>query len=156
MLIRAAKLRKEQQEKAEKILTQLAQSYEEFHDVSTDNGVEALEAFIEYIISAYEVVLIAVGRGSVIIILECIALENLERLWNDYVSGRLDEVAERYLVTDKMKKELKLETNCLKTTIHKENYLNCKKALMELPSTYSGEFKQSVFEVQLCTCRCSS
>lgn len=156
MLIRAAKLRKEQQEKAEKILTQLAQIYEEFNDVSKDNGEEALEAFIEYIISAYDLVLIAVGKGSVIIILECIALESLERLWNDYVSGRLDEVAERYLVTDKMKKELKLETNCLKTTIHKENYLNCKKALMELPSTYSGEFKQSVFEVQLCTCRCSS
>ena len=153
MLIQAAKLRKEQQEKAEKMLTELAQSYEEFHDVSTDNGVEALEAFIEHIISAYKVVLIAVGRGSVVIILECIALENLERLWNDYISGRLDEVAEGYLLTGKMK-ELKLEANCLKTTIHKENYLNCKKALMELPSTYSGE--QNVSEVQLCTCRCSS
>ncbi|XP_044172459.1 uncharacterized protein LOC122956826, partial [Acropora millepora] len=137
LLIQAAKLKEEQQEKAEKILTQLAQSYEEFHDVSTDNGVDALEAFIDFLISDYEVVLIGVGKGSVIIILECIALKSLERVWNDYVSGRLDEVAEGYLVTHKMKKELKLETNCLKTTIHKENYLNCKKALMELPSTYS-------------------
>ena len=68
----------------------------------------------------------------------------------------LDEVAQEYLVTQRMKEELKLETNCLKTIIHKENYLNCKKALMELPSTYSGEFKQNVWEVQLCTCRCSS
>ena len=154
MLIQAATLRKEQQEKAEKELTQLARIYEEFNDVSADNGVEALEAFIEYLISAYKVVLIAVGRGSVIIFLECIALESLERVWNDCVSGDLDEVAGSYLVTDKMRKELKLETNCLKTTIHKENYLNCKKALMGLPSTYSGEFKHTV--VQLCTCRCSS
>ena len=156
MLIQTAKLSKKQQEKAEKRLTQLAQDYEEFNDVSTDNGVEALDAFLKYLISAYGVVLIAVGRGSVIIILECIALESLERVWNDYVSGRLDEVAQEYLVTEKMKEELKLETNCLKTIIHKENYLNCKKALMELPSTYSGEFKQNVWEVQLCTCRCSS
>ena len=153
MLIQAAKLRKEQQEKAEKLLTQLAQSYEECHDVSTDNGVEALT---EYLSTVYGVVLIAFGRGSVIIILECIALESLERIWNDYVSGRLDEVAQEYLVTKKIKEELKLEINCLKTIIHKENYLNCKKALMELPSTYSGEFKQNVWEVQLCTCRCSS
>ena len=138
------------------MLTQLAQTYEEFNDVSTDNGVEALEAFIEYLISSYGLVLIGVGRGSVIIILECIALENLERVWNDYVSGRLDEVAQEYLVTKKMKEELKLETNCLETIIHKENYLNCMKALKELPSTYSGEFKQNVLEVQLCTCRCSS
>ena len=88
--------------------------------------------------------------------MECITLESLERVWNDYLSGRLDEVAEGYLVTDEMKKELNLETNCLKTTIEEQNYLNCKNALMKIPSTYSGEFKQNVWEVQLCTCRCSS
>ena len=149
MLIQVTKLRKEQQEEAEKRLTQLAQSYEEFNDVSADNGVEALEAFIEYLISAYGVVLIAVGRGSVVIILECISLESLARVWNDYVSGRLDQVAEGYLVPDKMKKELNVETNCLRTTIRKENYLNCMKALMELPSTYSVSYTHLTLPTKL-------
>ena len=140
MLIDTIKLRKEQQEAAEKRLTELVQSYEEFNDVSTDNDIEALEALVEYLIKAYGVVLVAVGRGSVIIIVECTSLESLERLWNDYLRRHLDEVVERYLVTDGIKKKLNLETNCLKTTIEKQNYLNCKKALMQLPRTYSGEF----------------
>ena len=77
-------------------------------------------------------------------------------LWNDYLAGHLDNLAERYLVTNEMKKKFDLETVSLKTTILEEDYLNCKEALMELRSTYSGEFKQNVWEVKLCTCRCSS
>ena len=50
----------------------------------------------------------------------------------------------RYLVTNEMKEKLDLETVYLKTTILEEDYLNCKEALMELRSTYSGEFKQNV------------
>ncbi|XP_067054266.1 guanylate-binding protein 1-like isoform X3 [Acropora muricata] len=61
----------------------------------------------------------------------------------DQHSLRCHGVAQEYLVTQKMKEELKLETNCLKTIIHKENYLNCKKALMELPSTYSGNITRN-------------
>ena len=125
-------------------MAQLVQSYEKFNDDSRDDSIEAFQAYIEYIISAYRLLLIAVGKGSVIIIVECTTLEGLECLWSDYLSGHLDKLAERYLVTDEMKRKLKLETNCLKTTIEERNYLNCKKALMELPSTYSGEFKQNV------------
>ena len=89
---------------------------------------------------------------SVIIILDCPTLESLDRLWSDYISGHLDKNAKRYLVTAEMKKRLNLETVCLKTTITKENYFNCRKALMELSSISSGEFKQRVWEVQLyCT-----
>ena len=46
-----------------------------------------------------------------------------------------------------MKKKLNLETICLKTTIEKENYFNYRKALMELQSSDSGEFKQNGWEV---------
>ena len=58
--------------------------------------------------------------------------------------------------TNEMKKKLNLETVSLKTTTVEEDYLNCNEALMKLRGAYSGEFKQSVWEVKLCTCRCSS
>ena len=75
--------------------------------------------------------------GSLVIVLNCQRIESLEHLWNDFLSGHLDKVAERYLVTDEIKKRLNLETINLKTTIEKENYLNCRKALMDC----SGECK---------------
>ena len=88
--------------------------------------------------------LVGVGRGSVIITVECPTLGILEHLWSDYLSGELDKVAERCFVTDKMKKKLNLETICLKTIIEEENYLNCQKALRELPGTCLDEYKQKV------------
>ena len=152
LLIRAKNLEKEKEEAMEEILTQIVQLYEKFHDQSGENLVQGLKSFTDHIIDAYGVLLVTVCKGSIIIILNCPTLEKLEHLWSDYLSGHLDKVAERYLVTDEIKKKLNLDTICLKTTIAEENYLNCKKALVELPRTCPGEFKQSVSEVQLyCT-----
>ena len=68
------------------------------------------------------------------------------------LSGHLDKVAERHLLTGEMKKKLNLDTICLKTTLAEENYLNCRGALIEIPRTCSGVFKQRRLEVQLyCT-----
>ena len=52
-------------------------------------------------------------------------------------------------MTDEMKERLNLKTIYLKTTIDDENYLNCKKAVMELPSTCSSEYKQNTWEVEV-------
>ena len=71
------------------------------------------------------------GVGSLVIKGQCPDLQSLESLWNDYCSGVLNEAAERFLVTDDMKKEINLVTLRLKTTIEEESYLTCKKALME-------------------------
>ena len=107
--------------------------YKKYHNTETTGGVGALT---EYILKAYNLALESVDMGSLEIIVQCPTLESLESLWNDYCSGHLSEVAERYLVTDEMKRKLHLETVRLKATIRKENYLKCKKALMEI----SGEF----------------
>ena len=69
--------------------------------------------------------------GSLIIILNCHTIESLEHLWNDCLAGHLDKVAERYLVSYEMKKRLNLETINLKTTIKEENYLICRKILVD-------------------------
>ena len=73
----------------------------------------------------------SVGVGSLRITFNCQSLESLEHLWSDYQSGQLNGIAERYLVTDDIKKKLNLETVRLKTTIEEENYQICKMILME-------------------------
>ena len=149
-------LEKEKKEAMEEILTQVVEKYVKCNEFSKDNIEEDLKSFIDHLVDVYGVLLVTVCKGSVIIILDCPTLDSLEHLWNDYLAGHLDNLAERYLVTNEMKKKFDLETVSLKTTILEEDYLNCKEALMELRSTYSGEFKQNVWEVKLCTCRCSS
>ena len=126
----------------------MVQIYDECTDYSRDD-VKGLKSFTDNLIGTYRILFVTVCKGSIVIILKCPTLQSLEHLWSDYRSGHLAKVAERYLVTDQMKKNLNLKTTCLRTTIDEKNYLNCKKALMELPSTCSGEYKQNVWEVQL-------
>ena len=148
LIIEPSNLEKEKEEAVKGMLKEDVHNYLKYNDHSGDKFHKAIEPFIVHLINLYKVRLVTVGVRSVIIILQCPTLQSLEHLWNDCLSGHLDKVAERYLVTDEMKQKLNLETICLKTTIEQDNYLNCKKALMELPSTCLGKFKQSVWEVQ--------
>ena len=132
LLIQAKILEKDKKEAIEEILTQTVQAYGKFNDHSRDD-VEGLKSFIDNLLEVYKALLVTVGKDSMVVNPECPTLGSL---------------AEGYLVTDEMKK-LNLETTCLKTTIDEENYLDCKKALMELPSTCSGEYRQNVWEVEL-------
>lgn len=122
-----------------KFLSQTVQNYVKYNDHSSDDLVKTLKSFTDHLIDSYGVNLVTVAEGSVILIVECPSLESLELLWRDYLAGHLDKTAARFLVTDEIKKELNLETVCLKITIEEKNYLNCKKALMGLPKTCLGE-----------------
>ena len=144
MLIRAKSLEKEKQEVVEETLTQAVHNYVRFNSCSRDNICQGLKDFTDHLTQTYLLCLVTVREGSIVIILGCPTLESLELLWRDYRSGHLDEVAERYLVTEEIKRKLNLVTICLETTIEEENYSNCRKALMKLPSTSSGEYKQNV------------
>ena len=138
MLIRPDDLNEEQREVVEKYLDLAVQKYVK------DKSNESIEAFTVYLFTVYHTTLVTVGKGSVIIIVECPTLETLEHLWNDYRSGELDKVAKRCFVTDELKKKLNLKTTCLKVFIKEENYLNCRKAFREPPSTCLGEYKQTL------------
>ena len=96
---------------------------------------EGLSAFFEHLVEVHNVSVKSVLKGSLIITVECPTLESLERLWNDYQSGYLNGIAERFLVTYEIKRKLGLDHVRLRITIEEENYLICKKALMEI----SGE-----------------
>ncbi|XP_015762495.1 PREDICTED: uncharacterized protein LOC107341564 [Acropora digitifera] len=140
LLISTKYLEKEKREVIEEILTKEVENYLKFHDHSGDKLGRAMKSFTDHLIDVYCVHLVTVGAGSVFIVLDCPTLDSLENLWSDYLAGHLDEVAERCLITDETKKKLNLETICLKATIEKENYLNCRKALVELRSSDSEDF----------------
>ncbi|XP_022784672.1 uncharacterized protein LOC111325184 [Stylophora pistillata] len=72
------------------------------------------------------------GEGSLRIVLECRTLKILERLWEDYSSGHLNEVAEERLLTDEIRKKYEVESIALETTITVEDYLACKLSLTDL------------------------
>ena len=105
--------------------------------IATTEGVSDL---IEYIKGTHHMALKSVGIGSLEITLRCPSLGSLESLWSDYQCGHLNEVAERYLVTHDIKKELNLERIRLKTIIEEENYRICKRILM----AKSCEFESSL------------
>ena len=96
--------------------------------LSTASG---LSDFIRHLENTYNLSLTSVGKGSLVITGQCPDLQSLETLWKDHCSGVLNEAAEKFLITDDMKKEINLETLRLKTIIEEESYLTCKKALME-------------------------
>ena len=72
-------------------------------------------------------------KGSMKINVTCRSLEILDRLWDDYRSGHLSEVAEECLITGQVKDELGMEAIKLKTTILEEDYLACKSSLSKIP-----------------------
>ncbi|XP_044175482.1 uncharacterized protein LOC122958619 [Acropora millepora] len=118
------------------MLTQIVQAHDEGSD-HTRGWRYYVKSFTSLLTKIYKVIVLHVCTGSIVVSLRCPTLESLEHLRSDYRSGDLDKLAERYLVTDEIKKKLNLETIYLETTIDEENYFNCKRALMELPSTCS-------------------
>ena len=121
-------LSNEQEEIVHDFLSRHIQVYIKHRKVTTPGGVSAL---IEHIHKTYDLALESVGIGSLELKFRCPTLESLEHLWSDYQSGHLNEIAEKYLVTNDIKKKLNFETVRLKTTIEDESYRNCRKILME-------------------------
>ena len=132
LLISVSGLSEEQEGKVYIFLAPQVQTFVESRDYSS-NKLKGVRALTDFINKAYEVSLMAVNMGSLEITVDCPTLKSLEHLWNDSLSGHLNKVAERYLVTSEMKKELGLETINLKTAIDKENYLACRKFFTQNP-----------------------
>ncbi|XP_015768941.1 PREDICTED: uncharacterized protein LOC107347503 [Acropora digitifera] len=138
LLITAPVLEGEKQRIVYEMLASQVQTFAECLDHSTDKQ-KGVGAMTESIIRTYGLLLENVGMGSVIITFNCQSLKSLEHLWNDYLSGHLDKMAEQYLVTKEMKEKLNMETIGLTTTIEKENYLQCRRVLMERSGTSAAQ-----------------
>ena len=123
------------------MLARQLQVYTKFHNISAAE-LQRLGDLIKHMENAYNMNRVAVNVGSLEIVLRCPTLDTLEQLWSDCLTGRLNKVSERYLVTNEVRRKLGLESNILVTTIAEKNYRMCKKALMEM----SGEFLARLIE----------
>ena len=132
----SAGLNEEQQKAVYELLLHHAIEYMKSRNYSKVK-LPGVGAFLEYLELTYDVSCVTFNLGSLIISLDCKTLKGLDKLWNDYLSGHLNKVAKKHLVTYEMMKKLNLRKINLKTTIDEENYLNCRKVLMES----SGEYK---------------
>ena len=104
---------------------------------------KGVSGFLKQLEDSHNVLVKALNLGCLEIIVQCPTLESLESLWSDYCSGNLNEVAERFLVTNERRRKLDLETVRLKTTISEENYFMCKKAFMEMSRKFLKEKNMS-------------
>ena len=83
-------------------------------------------------------IIVDVKTGSLIITVECSSLQILDELWIDYKTGHLNEMAQKYLVTEDVLKAFGLTELKLKTTIVEEEYRACREVFLTSLGKYSG------------------
>ena len=85
-----------------------------------------LELLIRYLKIKLGVDVQSYRLGSLVITVSCSSLEVLEALWNEYRTGRLNEVVQDTLVTRQVLEKLDLSEVKLRTTISEEDYVSYK------------------------------
>ena len=100
------------------------------------SSFEGLFNFYAYLHGHLSLADIKFQESSIKITVICRTLEILERLWDEYCSGRLNAEAEKCLISENVKEELGMETIKLATTILEEDYLACKFSLMETAGAF--------------------
>ena len=120
-----------QQTKLVEYLQQEIDTYQKSKIYSSMPKESRIDHLTKYLNNAFSTKVMLVTFGSLVITLQCPTLESLEKLWNSYCSGYLNDVVERLLVTDDLRRKLGLDNVRLYTTIEEENYLICKKAFRE-------------------------
>ena len=98
---------------------------------------EDLNGFVYYMEKVRNVLIVGAQPGSLILTVKCPSLEILEELWNDYCTGRLNEMAQKFLVTVDILIALGLTAVKLTTTIPDEDYRACREYFVQR----LGEFK---------------
>ena len=115
------------------VLNSIASKYLKVVDPSKP---EELNGFVEYLEKVRKVLLIDSTTGSLIVTVECSSLQILDELWQDYRSGVLDEMAQKFLVTTDTLEELGLVEVKLKTTIVEDEYRACREYFLKRVGEY--------------------
>ena len=92
---------------------------------------EDFDDLIEYLSTVKGIVTQDVTVRSLLITVKCRSLLVLEQLWTDYISGHLNEMVQKCLVTEDILNELGLSELKLYTSVKKIDYKACKQILQE-------------------------
>ena len=112
---------------SQEVLNLIATKY--FETIKPSNQ-EELNGFLQYMEKVRKLILVDVKTGSLIITVRCSSLRILDELWEDYCTGHLNKVAQRYLVTEDFLKELGLDSVQLTLNINEEEYKAYRKHLL--------------------------
>ena len=85
-------------------------------------NLEKLNGFLQFLERVRQAIVVDVKTGSLIITVRCTSLRILDDLWKDYCTGHLQQVAQRYLVTEDILQQLGLDSVKLTLTISEEEY----------------------------------
>ena len=113
---------------SQEVLNLIATKY--FETINPSNR-EELNGFLQYMERVRKLILVDVKTGSLIITVRCSSLRILDGLWEDYCTGDLNKVAQRYLVTEDVLKELGLDSVQLTVNISEEEYKAYRKHLLK-------------------------
>ena len=112
-----------------------------FQTVNTTKP-EELNGFLQYLTNVRKVLVLDAQPGSLILTALCSSLKILDTLWYDYCTGHLNDMAQKYLLTEHVLKEFDLTELKLTTTIQGEEYIAARKFFMQ----GSGKHIQIVLE----------
>ena len=114
---------------------------------------EELNGYLRYLKEVRKVLFVDAQQGSLVITVECNSLRILEELWLDCCSGHLNQVAQEYLVTEDILKELGLIGVKLTTTIVEKEYRACRQYFLKLlkhPGGYGRRYHIHGFILNFC------
>ena len=97
---------------------------------------EESNGFVQYIERGRKALILHVTSGSLIVMVECSSLEILEGLWEDYSTGYLGEMAQKFLATEEILKAFELAEVKLTTTIKEDEYRACHKLLSKITGMF--------------------
>ena len=130
---------------AQKVLNLAASKYLQPESID-ETQPEKLNGFVRYLRNKRNVEIVDVRRGTLIVTVESSSRESFEGLWEDYCTGYLNEMAQKFLVTEDILKELDITVVTLTTTIQEQEYRDCLKYLSyESLGTCMGTFFRPFF-----------
>ena len=109
------------------------------------SNAEKLDDFVEYMERVRKVLIVDAQTGSLIITVECGSLKILDNLWVDYCTGNLNEMAQKYLVTEDILEEFGLFQVKLSTTIQEEEYRAARVYFMQGSGEYPSCFRMFIY-----------
>ena len=108
---------------------------------------DELKEFVDYMENFRNVIVVGVKTGSLIFTLSCGSVQILDKLWEDYKTGRLNKIAQSYLVTNDVLREFGLSSLKLTSNIKEEDYRACRLRLATIKGGY-GKMYSIPFAIQ--------
>ena len=118
---------------SQQILNAIASKYLQSLNPSTP---DEFNDFIQYMEKVRKVVIVDVKTGSLIVTVECSSLKIIDELWEDYRTGHLNEMAQKFLATEEILVEFGLAELKITTTIKEEEYKACRELFLNPSSRY--------------------